>query len=321
MGDGNIRILKSGYSEKVFEQKTIYTSSIKMKDDICELILKIGKRPTFWISKVKGKIVNHKNVEYASNRDVFYIRMLKSTTNTFNVIKKSEIDYDGFVYDVTLEKNHTLLIERDGKIWWGSNCYCPQNAFVAMEEYRDTGIQCVNGHSYSSDGASSGNLNFSILATTVFTEPCHNTVGYIENIAKQVNIAGDGGPLVQRFGDLKQGKRSTMKKIAQGATIPSLDCYAGDLGLVMPARQLDAIIEFLDDLGKVIPGMNTDYALLYAPEVKFYSNKVSLDEESMSTVENLYFAGDGSGHTRGLNQASIQGLVFANAILKKNSLS
>jgi uncharacterized FAD-dependent dehydrogenase len=197
-------------------------------------------------------------------------------------------------------------------------CWCPKNAFVAVEEYRGTGIKCVNGHSYSSDGASSGNLNFAVLATEYFTEPCNNALEYIENVAKQVNILGDGGPLVQRYCDLKSGHRSTKKKIMQGATIPSLECEAGDLGLAMPARQLDAIIEFIDDLGEIIPGINSDYILLYSPEVKFYSSKVLLNSNGTSQIDNLYFGGDSSGYCRGLNQSSVHGLLIADSILRKS---
>lgn len=252
---------------------------------------------------------------------------VKKIANNFNLSLKN----NGLDVGVRVEMPQEIgyLLGKEYSIyepkWWGYKgrwntkvrtfCYCPKNAFVAMEEYRQTGIQCVNGHSFSSDGHSSGNLNFSVLATEYLTEPCTDSLGYIENIAKQVNIAGNGGPLVQRFIDLKNGHRSTKKKIMQGATVPSLECEAGDLGLVMPARQLDAIIEFIDDLGKIIPGMSSDYILLYAPEVKFYSNKVVLNSDGTTEIKGLFFGGDSSGYCRGLNMSSIHGLLIADAIL------
>lgn len=198
-------------------------------------------------------------------------------------------------------------------------CYCPSNAYVVKEEYRDTGIMTVNGHSLSADGTSSGNLNFAILATINLTEPFRDAQGYAENFCKKVNMLAGQDVMVQRYGDLKVGRRTTAKKLQQCATIPSLDAEPASLDLAFAYRELDAIIDFIESLGNIIPGLSSDHLLLYAPEVKFYSTKVPLNENSMSSIPGLYFGGDGSGHTRGLNQASIQGLVIGDSIIKESS--
>lgn len=197
-----------------------------------------------------------------------------------------------------------------------SFCYCPQNAFVVEEEYRDTGIVCVNGHSFSSAGASSGNMNFAVLATTTFTSPFENAMHYAESVARNVNALAGGKSLMQRFGDLKLGRRSTHKKIREGATVPTLDAEPGALDLALPHRQLDAIIDFIDTLGNIIPAVNSAHSLLYSPEIKFFSNKVPMNKDLSSPVKGLWFGGDASGMTRGINMSSVSGLQIAESIME-----
>lgn len=315
LGDGSTIVKKHGYYESGYIQTTYYTSSIRLANDLCELILKSGKRPSFNITKSKDKLVKHYNGEYASNHDMYCVREPKSLNNGFDVIKKSEVYYNDFVYDVTLEKNHTLLVERNGKIWWGSNCWC-DSGFVAEEEYRDTGIKLANGHSFADK--KSENTNFALLVTKTFSAPFNDPHGYAENFAKLANMLSGGGILVQRYGDFRAGRRSTAKRILEGALIPTLtSAEPGDISLALPYRQLMAIDEMLQAMDKVLPGIASDYTLLYALEAKFFSNKVDIDSDSMTAVNGLYVGGDGSGWTRGLNQAAIQGLVVAEGILRK----
>jgi uncharacterized FAD-dependent dehydrogenase len=192
-------------------------------------------------------------------------------------------------------------------------CWC-DSGFVAVEEYRDTKIKLVNGHSYADK--KSENTNFALLVTKTFSEPFNDPHGYAEGFAKMANMLSGGNVLVQRYGDFKAGRRSTDKRITEGALIPSLStAVAGDIALALPYRQMYAIDEMLQAMDNVLPGIASDYTLMYALEAKFFSNKVDIDSDSMTIVNGLYVAGDGSGWTRGLNQAAIQGILVANGLL------
>jgi uncharacterized protein len=200
-----------------------------------------------------------------------------------------------------------------------SFCYCgdKNGGFVALEEYRDTGIKTVNGHSYAD--RQSDNLNFAVLATETMTEPFNDPQAYAESICKLVNLLAGDNVLVQRLGDIRAGRRSTPKRIKEGATVPTLmSAVPGDLTLCIPKRQMDAIIDLLEKIDKVMPGVASDHTLLYGMEVKFYSNRVDINEDSMTIIDGLYVAGDGSGITRSLSQASAQGIMVADGILRKN---
>jgi len=194
-------------------------------------------------------------------------------------------------------------------------CWC-DSGYVAVEEYRDTGIKLVNGHSYADK--KSENTNFALLVTKTFSEPFNDPHGYAEGFAKMANMLSGGNVLVQRYGDFKSGRRSTDKRITEGALVPSLSsAVAGDIALALPYRQMYAIDEMLQAMDNVLPGIASDYTLMYALEAKFFSNKVAIDSDSMTIVDNLYVAGDGSGWTRGLNQAAIQGILVADGLLRK----
>lgn len=195
-------------------------------------------------------------------------------------------------------------------------CWC-DSGYVALEEYRDTGIKTVNGHSFADK--KSDNTNFALLVTKTFTEPFNDPQAYAESISKMANLLSGGNVLVQRYGDFKEGRRTTPSRLNEGALIPTLDtAIPGDLSLVIPYRQMLAISEMLEAMDKVLPGIASKYTLLYGIEAKFYSNKVKIDEHSMTEIDGLYIAGDGSGWTRGLNQAAIQGLMVSEGLLGKS---
>lgn len=307
----NSKRLNNIFGVASLNEKVITTTSKQILDDLCEIILKTGFRPL--INTKRGKQIKNENGEFVKE-NIYEIKVQKMSRAHFKRIEKSEVEYDDFVYDVTLKKNHTLLIRRNGKIWWGSNCYCPDGA-VALEEYRSTGIKTVNGHSLG-DGKKTGNLNFSVLATETFTEPFHQPQAYAESVCRLANLLAGGDVLVQRLGDLRSGRRSTPVRIRDGATIPTLDATPGDLSLCIPQRQLTAIIEFLEKMDKVMPGIASDHTLLYGMEVKFYSNRVEVNSASMTAINGLYVGGDGAGITRGLNQASVNGLIIADDLLE-----
>ena len=243
---------------------------------------------------------------YLEAHDIFLLRfLLEKLLDSLKTRKEMLLKEPKFVYYSDLTKTKVR-----------SFCYCREGK-VAIEEYRNTGIKCVNGHS-EGNGEKTGNLNFAVLASETFTEPFHQPQEYAEAICRLANLLAGGDVLVQRLMDLKSGRRSTPARIRDGATIPTLDATPGDLSLCIPQRQLTAIIEFLDKMDKVMPGIASSHTLLYGMEVKFYSNKVKIDNDSMTEINNLYVGGDGAGYCRGINQSSVNGLLIAEGILRKS---
>ncbi len=192
-------------------------------------------------------------------------------------------------------------------------CMNPKGAVVSENT---NGIITVNGHSYEDPEKQTGNTNFALLVSKHFSEPFHDSNGYGESIARLSNMLG-GGIIVQRFGDLIRGRRSTPSRIAESFTVPTLSATPGDLSLVLPKRLLDGIIEMIYALDKIAPGMANDDTLLYGVEVKFYNMEVEVDENLQSRYDGLYVIGDGSGITHSLSHASASGVHVARQILKK----
>lgn len=172
------------------------------------------------------------------------------------------------------------------------------------------GILTVNGHSFTDPKLQSENTNFALLVTNRFTEPFEDSNEYGESIARLSNMLG-GGVLMQRFGDLVKGRRSSDRRMEKSFTKPTMKATPGDLSLVMPKRQLDDIIEMIYQLDKIAPGMANDDTLLYGIEVKFYNSEIEVDEKFESKHKGLYCIGDGSGATHSLSQASACGIEVA----------
>lgn len=177
------------------------------------------------------------------------------------------------------------------------------------------GLITVNGHSHAE--IKTENTNFALLVSKNFTEPFHEPITYGKNIARLANLLG-GGVLVQRLGDLLAGRRSTPKRIARGIVRPTLpEATPGDLSLVLPYRHLTSIIEMLQALDQLAPGLYSRDTLLYGVEVKFYSSRLDVDKNLETGISNLFVGGDGAGITRGLMQASVSGVVIARTILER----
>lgn len=191
-------------------------------------------------------------------------------------------------------------------------CMNPRGAVV---NENTNGIVTVNGHSYEDPAKQTNNTNFALLVSKHFSEPFKDSNGYGESIARLSNMLG-GGVIVQRFGDLIRGQRSTEKRIKESFTVPTLNAVAGDLSLVLPKRILDGIIEMIYALDKVAPGTANDDTLLYGVEVKFYNMEVEVDHNLMTRHEGLYIIGDGSGITHSLSHASASGVYVARQIAK-----
>ena len=186
-------------------------------------------------------------------------------------------------------------------------CMNPKGAVV---NENTNGIVTVNGHSYEDPALQTENTNFALLVAKHFTEPFKDSNGYGESIARLSNMLG-GGVIVQRFGDLIQGRRSTPDRIRDGFTTPTLAATPGDLSLVLPKRILDSIIEMIYALDKVAPGTASADTLLYGVEVKFYNMEVELDENLETRHKGLFVIGDCSGITHSLSHASASGVHVA----------
>jgi uncharacterized FAD-dependent dehydrogenase len=191
-------------------------------------------------------------------------------------------------------------------------CMNPYGEVVAEE---NAGIITVNGHSYA--GKKSENTNFAVLVSSTFTEPFDDPIGYGRYIARLANLLG-GSAIVQRLGDLLAGRRSTQSRIDRCLTRPTLaKATPGDLSFVFPYRHLLSIIEMLQALDKLAPGVYSRHTLLYGVEVKFYSNRITVSPELETEVANLFAVGDGAGITRGLLQASASGVLAASSIARR----
>ncbi|HHY94736.1 MAG TPA: NAD(P)/FAD-dependent oxidoreductase [Firmicutes bacterium] len=190
-------------------------------------------------------------------------------------------------------------------------CVCPYGE-VVMENNR--GLITVNGHSYHSHRTEY--TNFALLVSKTFTEPFQEPILYGRYVASLANLLG-GTVLVQRLGDLLSGRRSTEKRMAKGMVQPTLrEAVPGDLSLVLPYRHLIDILEMLEALDKMAPGVHSRHTLLYGVEVKFYSSRVEVDSDLQTRVKGLYVAGDGAGITRGLAQASASGVHVARSLVR-----
>ncbi len=191
-------------------------------------------------------------------------------------------------------------------------CMNPKGAVV---NENTNGIITVNGHSYEDPALQTGNTNFALLVSKHFTAPFKDSNGYGESIARLSNMLG-GGVIVQRFGDLIRGRRSTPSRMEEAFITPTLQATPGDLSLVLPKRLLDGIIEMIYALDKVAPGTANDDTLLYGVEVKFYNMEVEVDEHLETTHKGLYIIGDGSGITHSLSHASASGVYVARDIVQ-----
>ena len=190
-------------------------------------------------------------------------------------------------------------------------CMNPKGAVV---NENTNGIITVNGHSYEDPAKQTENTNFALLVAKHFSEPFKDSNGYGESIARLSNMLG-GGVMVQRFGDLIRGQRSTPKRMEESFVTPTLNATPGDLSLVLPKRILDGIIEMIYALDKIAPGTANDDTLLYGVEVKFYNMEVAVDEHLETKYPGLYIIGDGSGITHSLSHASASGVHVARRIV------
>ena len=287
-----VDIINKNSSYEVVYRKGKTSETIKGK----YVIASPGRTGAKWVQQIADKY----NIKYVSRSIEIGVRV--------EVRKEILEDITNVIYDPT------IFIKTDT---YGDEIrtFCTNpGGFVAKENYE--GYICVNGHALKN--VKSSNSNFAFISKVNLTHPITNTRDYGESIAHIASVLGDGKPIVQTLKDLKSGRRSEWHRIEKGFVDPTLkDCVAGDLALVMPHRIILNIIEGLEKLDKIIPGVANDDTLLYGPEIKFFSNEIETDNKFKIANENVYFIGDGAGKAGNIVTAAATGLVAARDIIDK----
>ncbi len=240
---------------------------------------------------------------------------LKLTNNQVDIGVRVELPNEIFedITDSVYEAKLKYLTKGHGNF---VRTFCMNPSGYVVTENTE-GIMTVNGHSYKDKALGSENTNFAILVSTKFTEPFNDPYQYGKRIASFSNMLGDG-IIVQRFGDLKNGRRTNEERMKKCFTKPTLkSATPGDLGYIIPKNQLDDVVEMIEALDKIIPGTANDDTLLYGVEVKFYSSKPYLSNVLETEHKNMFAIGDGAGVTRGLAQAGASGILVAREIANR----
>ncbi len=256
-------------------------------------IISVGRSGSKWMEKVSREL----GIETKSNRVDIGVRV--------------ELPAEVFSH-LTDELYESKIVYRTQKYGDRVRTFC-MNPKGAVVNENTNGIITVNGHSYEDPSKQTENTNFALLVAKHFSEPFKDSNGYGESIARLSNMLG-GGVIVQRFGDLVTGHRSTPTRIEEAFITPTLKATPGDLSLVLPKRILDGIIEMIYALDKIAPGTANDDTLLYGVEVKFYNMEVDVNDKLESCHKGLYIIGDGSGITHSLSHASASGVHVAREI-------
>ena len=259
-----------------------------------DCIVSVGRSGSKWMEKVCKDL----NIGTKSNRVDLGVRV--------------ELPAEVFSH-LTDELYESKIVYRTEKYGDKVRTFC-MNPKGAVVSENTNGIVTVNGHSYEDPARQTENTNFALLVAKHFSEPFKDSNGYGESIARLSNMLG-GGVIVQRFGDLIRGRRSTPSRIEEAFITPTLKATPGDLSLVLPKRILDGIIEMIYALDKVAPGTANDDTLLYGVEVKFYNMEVEVNEQLQTCYKGLYVIGDGSGITHSLSHASASGVHVARNIV------
>lgn len=275
-----------------------------------------------YIKSKKKTTINGKNVviapgrtgakwiqELADNYNIPYISQSIEIGVRVEVRKDIMEDICSVIYDPTIFiKTETYGDE--------IRTFCTNpGGYVAKENYY--GYICVNGHALKDK--KSNNSNFAFISKVNLTEPATNTRQYGESIARIANVLGDGKPIIQTLRDLKMGRRSTIHRIEKSFISPTLkDCVAGDLALVLPHRIIINILEGLKKLDEIIPGVNNDETLLYGPEIKFFSNEITTNNNMKLEDYDVYFIGDGAGKAGNIVTAAATGLIAARDIINNS---
>ena len=268
--------------------------SAKNGEHFCkDCIISVGRSGSSWMENLCKKL----DIPTKSNRVDIGVRV-ELPAEIFSAL--------------TDELYESKIVYRTEKFEDNVRTFCMNPNGIVVNE-NTNGIVTVNGHSFEDPKRKTKNTNFALLVAKHFSDPFKDSNGYAESIARLSNMLG-GGVIVQRFGDLIRGRRSTEKRVAENVTLPTLSATPGDLSLVLPKRILDGIIEMIYALDKIAPGTANDDTLLYGVEVKFYNMQVEIDNDLQTKLKGLYIIGDGSGVTHSLSHASASGIYVARKI-------
>jgi uncharacterized FAD-dependent dehydrogenase len=242
---------------------------------------------------------------------------LKTTNNAVDIGVRVEVP-NSIMDHLTRDLYEAKLVYFSDTFENKVRTFCMNPGGVVSEEHYEGSIAVVNGHSYSEKELRTENTNFAMLVSTTFTEPFNKPITYGKYIAELSNMLTGGGIMVQRLGDLVEGRRTDRSRLEKSTTIPTLkSAVPGDLSFVLPQRHLTSIVEAMKAFDKIAPGLYSKNTLLYGVEVKFYSSKFDTNNSFETDIKNLYAIGDGAGITRGLMQASATGIVVARNIAGK----
>ncbi|MGN0384230.1 MAG: NAD(P)/FAD-dependent oxidoreductase [Eubacterium sp.] len=281
-------ILKDDECKGIVIQKTSGNDSMEIFAE--DIIIAAGRRGADWLEKICAKY----DIAHAPGTVDIGVR----------VEVRNEIMED---VNKVLYESKLIGYPKPFKNKVRTFCQNP-GGFVSQENY-DNNLAVVNGHSYKE--LKSQNTNLAILCSHNFTHPFNQPIEYARKVGELTNMLASGQILVQRYGDILEGKRTWPKELSQSNVKPTLpDAIAGDITAAMPYRAMTNIINFIQAVDHVVPGFAGTETLLYSPELKFYSNKVKMDEKFNTNVKNLHCLGDSSGWTRGLMMASVMGVIM-----------
>ena len=275
---------------------------ILANDEIVEakyVLLGVGRTGAHW----QTQVLANKGIEFTNNRVDVGVRV-----ETLDIIM-DEINkhlYEGkFIFNTSVGTTVRTF------------CSNP-SGHVVIENHH--GIMLCNGHSYNDIKLGSKNTNFALLVSHSFDSPFNEPNEYAEEISRLANRLTNGSVIVQKYGDIKKGRRSTQKRINEGFVKPTLkEAIPGDLGLVLPYNTMKSLIEMMEALNYITPGIASDHTLFYGVEAKFYSARPEVNNQFETKIKNLYVGGDGAGITRGLSQAGANGVAIARSIIQKET--
>ena len=309
--ENNITILKKLY--ELLKDKVEFNFNCKVENII--------NKDNFVLETASGAPIDSKWLVAAPGRagsEWFAAQCLKLGIPIFNnqvdVGVRVELPAEVFkhITDEVYEAKLVYLTKQYGDL---VRTFCMNPYGYVVAENTD-GIITVNGHSYRDPTKNSKNTNFALLVSNKFTHPFNQPLQYGKRIASFSNMLG-GGAIMQRFGDLIKGRRTSEQRMSKSFMEPTLDATPGDLSLVLPKRHMDNIIEMIYALDKIAPGTKNDDTLLYGVEVKFYSSRLQLNSNMETTVKGMFAIGDGAGVTRGLAQASASGVHVARVLAER----
>lgn len=310
----NLQILKNMYEDLLKKITMMH------KTEVIDLIIENDK--------IQGVVLDN-NVIIKANKVVITpgrdgSQWLSDICQKFNIpMHANRVDIG-----VRVETNDEIMEEINQHLYEGKFIYrtsmgtqvrtfCSNpSGHVVIENH--SGTILANGHAYNSSKLGSKNTNFALLVSHNFTEPFNQPNEFAHGVSRLANMLSNGAIILQRYGDLKNGRRSTEKRIREGFVVPTLkEAVPGDLGLVLPYKTMKSIIEMIEALDHVTPGIASEHTLFYGVEAKFYSARPEVSKEFETKVSGLYVGGDGAGITRGLAQAGASGIWIARDIAKK----